>query len=277
MLTATLTTVAVLATLAAVATGVLLVRTRRELDVARRLVEQLEADLDAALRPPGALSPAERALRAVVGTATRVRRQGVAGLVGSSLEDLQTWALEKRPDIRQVAAPDGTLTLLFSDIEGSTTLNARLGDRTWVKVLQAHDQLVRSSAERQRGQVVKSAGDGFMIAFRDPYSALLAARGIQRTLARTIDPRLRLTPVRVRIGVHCGHVVSRDGDYLGRNVALAARVADLADGGEVLVTEAVRSEVEGADERRMRFEEAGRVELRGLPGEHTLSRLVVET
>lgn len=263
--------------LALVVTVVLLVRTRRELDVSQRMLAQLESDLDAALRPSPALSPTERALRAVVGTASRVRRQGVAGVLGSSLEDLQAWALEKRPDILQVAAADGTVTLLFSDIEGSTTLNHRLGDRTWVKVLEAHDQVVRTHVERHRGQVVKSAGDGFMVAFRDPYSAVRAARGIQRALARTLDPRLRLAQVRVRIGVHCGPVISRDGDYFGRNVALAARVADLADGGEVLVTDAVRAQVEGTDERRMRFEEAGEVELKGLPGEHTLWRLVVET
>jgi class 3 adenylate cyclase len=83
--------------------------------------------------------------------------------------------------------------------------------------------------------------------------------------------------VRVRIGVHTGQVISRDGDYFGRNVAMAARVAALADGGEVLVTDAVRAETEGSGDRRMRFEEAATVELRGLPGEHTVWRLVVET
>ncbi len=268
--------VAVLAVGLAVALH-LLARARRELDVARRMLQQLEADLDAALRPAAAPSPAERALRAVVGTASKVRRQGVVGMVGSSLEDLQTWALEKRPDVLQMASSDGTVTLMFSDIEGSTSLNHRLGDRAWVKVLEAHDQVVRARVARHHGQVVKSAGDGFMVAFRDPYSAVRAARGIQRTLARTLDPRLRLAAVKVRIGVHSGRVITRDGDYFGRNVAIAARVADLADGGEVLVTDAVRLEVEGTDERRMRFEEAGEVELRGLPGEHTLWRLVVET
>ena len=124
---------------------------------------------------------------------------------------------------------------------------------------------------------MKTAGDSFMVAFRDPVSAVLAARGIQRALARTLDPRLRLTPVRVRIGVHAGQVISRDGDYFGRNVAMAARVAALADGGEVLVTEAVREGTEDSGDRRMRFEEAGSVELKGLPGEHAIWRLVVET
>ncbi len=72
-------------------------------------------------------------------------------------------------------------------------------------------------------------------------------------------------------------MISRDGDYFGRNVSMAARVAALADGGEVLVTQAVRDETSESGDRRMRFEEAGTVELKGLPGEHDLWRLVVET
>uniref|UniRef100_UPI0035122E61 adenylate/guanylate cyclase domain-containing protein n=1 Tax=Nocardioides sp. TaxID=35761 RepID=UPI0035122E61 len=236
-----------------------------------------EADLDAARRPRPPVSPAERAMRALVGTAARVRERGVAGMLSSSLDDLAAWASDEQSDILQVAAPDGTVTLLFSDIEDSTALNDRLGDKAWVRVLAAHDALVRAMVDKRRGRVVKTAGDSFMVAFRDPVAAVLAARGIQRALARTLDPRLRLTPVRVRIGVHTGTVISRDGDYFGRNVSMAARVAALADGGEVLVTQAVRDETSESGDRRMRFEEAGTVELKGLPGEHDLWRLVVET
>jgi class 3 adenylate cyclase len=198
-------------------------------------------------------------------------------MLSSSLDDLASWASDEQTDVLQVAAPDGTVTLMFSDIEDSTSLNHRLGDKAWVRVLASHDALVRAMVDKRHGRIVKTAGDGFMVAFRDPVSAVLAARGIQRALARTLDPRLRLTPVRVRIGLHTGTVISRDGDYFGRNVAMAARVAALADGGEVLVTEPVRSEASASQDRRMRFEEAGTVELKGLPGEHALWRLVVET
>lgn len=256
---------------AAVALGTALARTRAELAEARATIERLHADLDTALRPPPASTVAERAVRAVVGTAARVRRHGVTGLLALSLEDLTAWALEKRPDILEVAAPDGTVTLLFSDIEDSTALNDRLGDRAWVKVLEAHDAVVRAAVERRRGQVVKTAGDSFMVAFRDPTEAVRAARSIQRTLARTLDPRLRLTPVRVRIGVHTGRVISRDGDYFGTNVALAARIAALADGGEVLVSDAVATAV-GAHPK-LPLEDVGTVPLKGLPGEHRVWRL----
>lgn len=277
-MTATLAVLCALLVVAVLALATTVGRLRRRLALSEAMVRQLEADLDTALRPRPPVSPAERAMRALVGTAARVRERGVAGAVSDSLEDLAAWAADQpSEDILSIAAPDGTVTLLFSDIEDSTALNDRLGDKAWVRVLAAHDALVRAAVDKRRGRVVKSAGDGFMVAFRDPVSAVLAARGIQRALARTLDPRLRLTPVRVRIGVHTGTVISRDGDYFGRNVAMAARVAGLADGGEVLVTEAVREGTADSGDRRMRFEDAGTVELKGLPGEHPLWRLVVET
>ena len=122
--------------------------------------------------------------------------------------------------------------------------------------------------------MVKTAGDSFMVAFRDPVSAVKAARSIQRTLARTLDPRLRLTPVRVRIGVHSGRVISRDGDYFGTNVAMAARIAALADGGEVLMSDAVALAVAG--QPKLPVEAIGEMELKGLAGEHLVWRLRVE-
>ncbi|MEQ4546946.1 adenylate/guanylate cyclase domain-containing protein [Nocardioides kribbensis] len=246
---------------------------RRRERAARRRIAVLEADLDVALRPRPAATPAERAVRRVVRTATRVREQGVAGLLQSSLEDLQAWAAEQQQSVASMASSDGRVTLLFSDIEGSTRLNERLGDATWVRVLQAHDTLLRARIERYRGQVVKTAGDGFMVAFRDPEAACRAAVGVQRDLKRTLDPRLRLVaPVRVRIGIHTGPVVARDGDYFGRNVAMAARVADTAQGGEVLASEAVRAALD--DDAAVDLVEAGEVGLKGLPGVHALWRVL---
>ena len=264
-----------LAAVLAVALVVSLVVVRRrqqELAVLQERVAALEADLDAALRPRPATTAAERAVRRVVQTASTVRERGLTGLVQSSLDDLVAWAATQRAEVVSLAAADGTVTLMFSDIEGSTELNARLGDATWVRVLRAHDDLVRARVERYRGQVVKTAGDGFMVAFRDPEAACRAATGIQRDLRRTLDPRLRVVaPVRVRIGVHTGEVVAREGDYFGRNVAMTARVADLATGGEVLATDAVRDALD--DDAAVTLVEMGPVELKGLPGDHVVWRV----
>lgn len=237
-------------------------------------VEQLEADLDAALRPLPPANPAERAVRRMIRTASRVRSHGITGLIQSTVEDLQTWASDdERADILNMAASDGTVTLVFSDIEGSTALNDRLGDGTWVKVLAVHDRVLRTRIEQYRGQVVKTAGDGFMVAFRDAEAACRAALAIQRDLPRDIT--LRRHGIQVRMGVHTGQVVARDGDYFGRNVAMAARVADLAAGGEILASDALREALD--EDAALTLEELEPVVLKGLPGEHLVWRILPPT
>jgi len=243
-------------------------RLQRELADIRAHVAQLESDLDAALRPPPPANSAERAVRRVIRTASKVRSHGISGLIQSTVEDLQSWASDdERADILNMAAADGTVTLFFSDIEDSTPLNDRLGDATWVKVLAAHDRVLRTQIERFRGQVVKTAGDGFMVAFRDPEAACRAALEIQRALPREVTLR-RHGPILVRIGIHTGQVVARDGDYFGRNVAMAARVASHAHGGEILASDAVREAL--GDDTALRLAEREAVELKGLAGEHVV-------
>ncbi|HWJ80724.1 MAG TPA: adenylate/guanylate cyclase domain-containing protein [Nocardioides sp.] len=257
--------------LAAVALGIVVALLRQRLAERDARIAQLEHDLDAALRPGPPTSTTERYLRRVVRTASKVRQQGITGLLQSTIDDLQTWAGSERADILNMAAPDGTVTLFFSDIEDSTSLNHELGDRTWVRLLAAHDKVLRARIGQYRGQVVKTAGDGFMVAFRDAEAACRAALAVQGDLRRPSDPVLRKHPVRVRIGVHTGQVVAREGDYFGRNVAMAARVADLAAGGEVLAGDAVRETLE--DDATVELVDPEVVELKGLPGEHTVWRV----
>jgi len=248
---------------------------RQQADLASQAehMEQLESDLAAALRPPPAQNSTERAISRVIRTATKVREQGITGVIQSTIEDLTAWASEEQPEIVHMAAPDGTVTIFFSDIENSTQLNARMGDKTWVRVLDAHDQLLRNRIAQYRGQVVKTAGDGFMVAFRDAEAACRAAIGIQSDLRRPSDLLRRHGKVRVRIGIHSGQVVAKDGDYFGENVALAARVADLASGGEVLCSDAVREALD-EDAQVALVDPTDPIELKGLPGEHVVWRVV---
>jgi len=252
----------------------LVVRRQRDgLAAQAERVELLEADLAAALRPPPAQNPTERAISRVIRTASKVREQGITGVIQSTIEDLTAWANEEQAEIVHMAAPDGTVTIAFSDIENSTQLNARMGDRTWVKVLEAHDQVLRSRIAQYRGQVVKTAGDGFMVVFRDPEAACRAAVAIQSDLRRPSEVLRRHGKVRVRIGIHLGQVVAKDGDYFGENVALAARVADLASGGEVLCSDAVREALE-EDAAVELVDPTDPLELKGLPGRHVVWRVV---
>lgn len=251
----------ILAVVALVAVSFLWLRERSR---AERLEDELANEL--AEQEAWSLAPLPP-LKAVLRAATRVRDEGLGEMLWSSFEELAGWAEDAEPELRQLAARDGTLTILFSDIEGSTALNQKLGDRSWLKVLLAHDQIVRKCAGANGGHVVKSQGDGYMIAFASAEEAIRAAIGIQQALASG-PRRLRGTPITVRIGIHTGPALEKGGDLFGRNVALAARVADEACGGEVLVTaEAAEAAAEADD---LVFEEPREVELKGLPGSQTL-------
>ncbi len=209
-------------------------------------------------------------LKAVLRAASRVREEGLGELLWISFDEITAWAKDAEPELRELAAKDGTLTIFFSDIEGSTALNQELGDKSWLRILGAHDQIVRRCAGRNGGHVVKSQGDGFMIAFADAEGAIRSAIEIQRQLDS--EPRrLRRRPIRVRIGIHTGSALQKDGDLFGRSVALAARVADQARGGEILVTSEAAQGVEAAD---LLFAEPREVELKGLSGSHELFAVV---
>lgn len=244
----------------AVAGGLLLLRwSRRQAELARRQAAERELE--------ETLEAGRRAVRAVVDTAVRVRDQGLRGAFRDSIEQMAGWAEDEQPDLRRMAARDGTVTILFSDIENSTAINEELGDRAWLRILGAHDSIVRARVEEHGGHIVKAQGDGFMIAFASPEEALRCAIEIQRALS-TGNRRLRKARIRVRIGIHVGEAVAKDGDLFGRNVAFAARVASEADGGEILVSSQVSEAA--ADAGAISFTSPREVELKGLPGEHRL-------
>jgi adenylate cyclase len=256
------------AAVALVVAGSLLVR--REIERARRRAE-LERQRAAARE---LVESGRGAVKAVLQTAARVRDQGLGGMLRSSIEELAGWAEVEQPDLRRMAARDGTVTILFSDIEDSTALNEQLGDRAWMRTLAAHDALVHRRVDAHGGHIVKSQGDGFMIAFASPQESLRCAIEIQRAFAAG-NRRLRKTPIRVRIGIHVGQAVAKEGDLFGRNVAFAARVAGQAEGGEILVSQDV-SEATG-DGDGIRFTSPREVELKGLPGRHRLLAVDWET
>jgi class 3 adenylate cyclase len=234
-------------------------------------LEELEAAVAAEESPtPRSVQAAGRVVKTAVETVSRVRSQGVRGMLLSSIEDFTTWALEDRRAIVRVAGADGNVTIMFSDIENSTALNSELGDKSWVKLLQDHDRVLHTYVDKHRGHVVKNQGDGYMVVFSTPELAIRAALDIQRALHRTRQStrRLRRTPIKVRIGLHTGTAIERDGDYFGRNVAMAARVASVAEGGTILASSDVADAVADAD--AFTFTEEETVELKGLPGEHQL-------
>src|SRR6476619_7803734 len=222
----------------------------RELDELRRRVDTRNM----------LLAGGREAVKTVWQTANILRKDGFGAAVRSSIEDLADWAEVERPDLARLA-PSGKVSILFSDIEQSTALNERIGDRAWVRLIGNHDKLVRRHVKQHSGHVVKSQGDGFMIAFAHPEEAVRCSVDVQRSL------RMRPNGIRVRMGIHMGKSVRRGDDLFGRNVAMAARVAALADGGEILVSEVVRDAVSDED---IAFDDGRDVELKGFSGPHRL-------
>ena len=225
------------------------------------------AELQRRVDPRSWLLPASReAVKTVWQTANLVRKEGFGAAVRSSIEDLADWAAVERPDLARVTA-DGKVAILFSDIEESTALNERVGDRAWVKLIDEHDKLVRRLVKERSGHVVKSQGDGFMIAFAKAEQAVRCGIDMQHELQKDAQ-RKRHNGIRVRIGIHMGRSVRRGDDLFGRNVAMAARVAGQADGGEILVSETVRDALRDCDD--ISFDDGREAELKGFAGTHHL-------
>ena len=147
----------------------------------------------------------------------------------------------RRPD--RAALPTGTVSFLFTDIEGSTRLLQELGDG-YAAVRDQHAAIVRRAIGEGGGVEVGTEGDSFFAAFASPVGAVQAAVAAQRGLAG--HPWPAGFPVRVRMGVHTGEGVRGGDDYVGIDVNRAARIAVAAHGGQVIVSGATRALVEHA-------------------------------
>jgi class 3 adenylate cyclase len=185
----------------------------------------------------------------------------------SSVDEVASSVAAEQPSLRPAAAPDGTVTIMFSDIEGSTVLNDRLGDVRWLELLRAHNAVIREQIETHAGFEVKSQGDGFMVAFPSARRALQCARGIQDAITSEFATNPD-GPVRVRIGLHTGEALREESDFYGKNVVVAARIADHARGGQILASSVVKELTESAGD--VNFEGQRAVELEGLSGTHTV-------
>ena len=227
-------------------------------------IEQALRMLDEALGIATELGMAPLAERAL---ARKLDAQGIAlpTDIRSSIDVVASSLERERPDLRTHAAPDGTVTLLFSDIEGSTALNERLGDRRWIELLRMHNAIVREHVAAQGGFEVKSSGDGFMVAFSSARRGLASAIAIQRGLAEHAAQNPD-DAVRVRIGLHTGEAIAEEGDFYGRHVNLAARVGAAANGGEILVSSLLHELI--ASSMDFEFGEGRDVQLKGLSGTH---------
>ncbi len=188
----------------------------------------------------------------------------------TSVDEIAEQVSASHPDLTATSAPDGTVTIAFTDIVDSTRLNAFLGDQRWYEVLRAHNEVVRLITMEFNGTVVKNQGDGFMLAFPSSRTAVKCAVALERSIAeRFRDPG---SPIRLRMGVHIGEAVRDADDFFGQAVNYAARIASSAAGGEIVVSSLVHDLLAGTGE--FEFAEPRLVELKGLEGQHRIYPVV---
>ena len=162
----------------------------------------------------------------------------------------------------EVSAPSGIVTFLFTDIEGSTRLWDQHPD-AMAQAMESHDALLTNVAETHDGYVFSQAGDGWGISFDAPVPAIDAALAIQDGLAGA-QWTIPIEAIKVRMGVHAGTSVERNGDYFGTTVNRAARVSSVADGGQILVTDTVHTLVADDLPQQWRFRDLGQHRLQDL-------------
>ena len=167
-------------------------------------------------------------------------------------------------------APDGTVTIMFTDIESFTALTERLGDRRTQDVLRAHRAIVREQVATHGGREVSVQGDGFMVAFTSARRALPCAIAIQRAVDAPGERRPEES-IRLRVGLHTGEAIREHDDFFGKNVIIAARIASTAQGGEILVSPQLKELAESSGD--FRFDDGRLVELKGLSGRYRLFRV----
>jgi class 3 adenylate cyclase len=155
------------------------------------------------------------------------------------------------------------VTVLFSDIVGSTEHLAERGDRNWRDVLDAHDRIIRRQLERFRGREVNTTGDGFLATFDGPGRAIHCGCAMRDAV--------RALGIDIRVGLHTGEIEHRGDDIAGVAVHIAARVAHHAGAAEVVVSSTVKDLVAGSG---IDFDDRGEHELKGVPGTWRLFSVV---
>jgi class 3 adenylate cyclase len=182
------------------------------------------------------------------------------------IEAIASAVKSERPDLGAFTAPDGTVTMLFTDIENSTNLTERLGDARWLQVLREHNEIVRDHVKANACFEVKSQGDGFMIASQSARRAVHCAIGVQEGLADY--NRHCEEPIHVRMGLHTGEVLKDAADFFGKHVILASRIAGKARGGEILASALLKELTASAGD--IHFGPEREVELKGLSGTYRI-------
>ena len=187
------------------------------------------------------------------------------------LEALSTVTEAERNRANQMASMEGTVSIMFTDLEGSTKLLTRLGDEENQELLRVHNGIIRAQVDNHGGIEVKAMGDGFMVVFSSTRKAVACAMDIQRGLSEH-NQRQADRQLKVRMGINVGETIKEGEDFFGTAVVLAARVMDQAVGEQILVSDLFRKLAGGAS--GLQFVDQGLKPLKGFTEEERLHEVV---
>jgi class 3 adenylate cyclase len=173
-----------------------------------------------------------------------------------------------------VNLPSGTVTFVFSDIEGSTSLLKQLGDGEYATLLATHRRLVRDTFAAYEGQEIDTQGDAFFYSFARARQAVAAAIEVQRAHVKASWPSG--VEVRVRLGLHTGEPAIGDEGYTGLDVVRAARIAAVGSGGQVLLSDTTRAIVAGDLPDGVELRSLGQQRLKDIDRPEPLHELVID-
>ncbi|HEX6219569.1 MAG TPA: adenylate/guanylate cyclase domain-containing protein, partial [Acidimicrobiia bacterium] len=179
-----------------------------------------------------------------------------------------------RTSVDSERLPTGTVTFLFTDIEGSTDVVRRIGDVRFASWINTHLSLIADAIKDHDGVEVASEGDSVFAAFADAKAALDAAIQIQRAMATEVDAEVG--SVKVRVGIHTGNGVLGGDNYVGIDVHRAARIGDSGHGGQILLSEATARLTEYSLPEGTRLQDLGTHRLRDLTHEEHIYQLDID-
>jgi class 3 adenylate cyclase len=173
------------------------------------------------------------------------------------LEELLETRTQNEKEIEKLRSP---MTILFSDIKGSTRYAEKKGDVEYMSMINRHNRLLFPVIETEGGQVIKTIGDSILAKFDDPRAAVKAAAGMQRALATDREGREEIDQIQIRIGLHRGMGLIKDNDVFGDVVNAASRIERQAEADQILITDAL---LEAAIAAKFECAKIGRAELKG--------------
>ena len=187
------------------------------------------------------------------------------------LEALTTVTEAERNRAQQLASMEGTVSILFTDLEGSTELLTTLGDEQNHELLRIHNGIIRQQVANHGGLEVKALGDGFMVVFSSVRRAASCAVDIQRSLEE-FNQQNSDRQLRVRIGINVGETIKEEEDFFGSAVVLSARIMDSATGSQILVSDLFRKMA--ANTSNLQYVDQGLKQLKGFTEEEHVYEVV---